>query len=114
MEIHKKKMASFKHELTKIIFGYYSVSDGHLFVCYVDDFTAVMDLWNEKTDGIKGYMRRQNIIDEDITKLFKKCPFFSNHRNYDENDLKQIRKYCKRYLSYFYKIHVVDGEKELN
>jgi hypothetical protein len=112
MEIQKKKMASFKHELTKIIFGYYSVS-GVLFESFVLNSILVMDLWNEQTDKIKSYMRRHNIVDKDISKLFKKCPFYSNHRNYDDNDLKQIRKYCKRYLNYFYKIHVVDGEREL-
>ena len=112
MEIHKKKMASFKHDLTKMIFGYYSVP-GELFKSYILDSIMVMELWNEQTDKIKSYMRRHNIEDKDITKLFKKCPFFSNHRNYDDNDLKKIRKYCKKYLNYFYKIHVVDGEREL-
>ena len=44
MEIHKKKMASFKHDLTEMIFGYYSFP-GELFKSYILD-SGIMERTN--------------------------------------------------------------------
>ena len=125
MEIQKKQIASFKHNLTKIIFGYYNVSykedDSFLGrIAYnstyskdfIIDFVKVMKFWNNETDKIREYLEKNNIKDKDFSKLFKKCPFRSDNRLYNKDHVKKIRKYCKKYLKYFYDIHVTNGEGE--
>ena len=92
MEIQKKQLASFKHNLTKIIYGYYYVSykDDNSFLSsvalsdrsikdYILDFVKDMKFWKNETDKIIEYIEQNNIKDKDISKLFKKCPFRSDN-----------------------------------
>ena len=92
--------------LSRVAFSDRSIKD------HILDFVKVMKFWNNETDKIRDYIEQNNIKDKDISKLLKKCPFRSDNSLYNIKHVKKIRKYCKKYLKYFYDIHVSNGEGE--